>query len=97
MLQRFTYHPDRDSESTVAARHHGYTPIRDATVDEFIDSADLNLIAYAMATEATVVTREQPAPDAKRKIKIPDACIAFGVDWTDPFSTYRALGMRLVA
>ena len=50
-----------------------------------------------MATEATVVTREQPAPESKKKIKIPDAYIAFGVDWPDTFSTYRALGMRLVA
>ena len=70
---------------------------RQEAVDEFLDSADLKLIAHAMTTEATVVTREQPAPDAKKKIKIPDACIAFGVVWTDPFSTYRALGMRLVA
>lgn len=70
---------------------------RQEAVDEFLDSADLKLIAHAMATEATVVTREQPAPDAKKKIKIPDACIAFGVDSTDPFSAYRALGMRLVA
>jgi len=50
-----------------------------------------------MASGATVVTREQPAPDSKKKIKIPDACNAFGVNWTDPFSLYRTLGMRLVA
>jgi hypothetical protein len=49
-----------------------------------------------MASGATVVTREQPAPDSKKKIKIPHACNAFGVAWTGPFSTYRALGMRLV-
>ena len=61
------------------------------------DSADLKLIAHAMASGATVVTREQPAPDSKKKIKIPDACNAFGVNWTDPFSLYRTLGMRLVA
>ena len=55
------------------------------------------LIAQAMAIGATVVSREQPAPDSKKKIKIPDACNAFGAAWTDPFSLYRALGMRLVA
>lgn len=69
---------------------------RQEAVDEFLDSADYKLIAHAMASGATVVTREQPAPDSKKKIKIPDACNAFGVAWTDPFSTYRALGMRLV-
>ncbi len=70
---------------------------RQDAVDEFLGSADLRLIAQAMATGAAVVTREQPAPDSKKKIKIPDACNAFGVSWTDPFSLYRALGMRLVA
>jgi len=70
---------------------------RQDAVDEFLGSADLRLIAQAMATGATVVTREQPAPDSKKKIKIPDACNAFGVAWTDPFSLYRTLGMRLVA
>lgn len=70
---------------------------RQEAVDEFLDSADYRLIAHAMATGATVVTREQPAPDAKKKIKIPDACNAFTLEWTNPFSLYRALGMRLVS
>lgn len=67
-----------------------------ARPDSF-DSADYKLIAHAMATGSTVVTREQPAPDSKEKIKIPDVCKDFNVAWTDPFSLYRALGMRLVA
>lgn len=64
---------------------------------EFLDSADLRLVAHALAIGGTVVTREQPAPESRKKIKIPDACDAFAVAWTDPFSLYRALGMRLVA
>lgn len=70
---------------------------RQDAVDEFLDSADFKLIAHAMSIDGTVVTREQPAPDSKKKIKIPDACGAVEVAWTDPFSLYRALGMRLVA
>jgi hypothetical protein len=70
---------------------------RQGAVDEFLDSADLKLIAHAMATGATLVTREQPAPESKKRIKIPDACNDLGVAWTDPFSLYRTLGMRLVA
>ena len=70
---------------------------RQEAVDEFLDSADLKLIAHTRASGATVVTREQPAPDSKKRIKIPDACNAFSVTWTDPFSLYRTLGMRLVA
>lgn len=64
-------------------------------VDEFFASADFKLIAHAIAAGATLVTREQPAPESKKKIKIPDVCNAFGIRWTDPFSMYRALGMRL--
>jgi hypothetical protein len=70
---------------------------RQEAIDEFLDSADYRLIAHAVATGATVVTREQPAPDSTKKIKIPDVCNAFNVAWIDPFSLYRALGMRLVA
>ena len=70
---------------------------RQAAVDEFLGSADLKLIAHAIAVGATVVTRERSEPESRKKIKIPDVCIAFGVDWTDPFSAYRSLGMRLVA
>lgn len=70
---------------------------RQDAVDEFLDSADLKLIAHALTSGATVVTREQSAPESKKKIKIPDACNAFGVTWTDPFSLSRALAMRLVA
>ncbi len=69
---------------------------RQDAVDEFLGSPDLKLIAHALASGATVVTREQPAPDSRKKIKIPDACLAVGVTWTDPFSTYRAIGLRLV-
>lgn len=68
---------------------------RQEAIDDFLDSADFKLTAHAMAIGATLVTREQPAPDSRRVIKIPDVCNAFGVAWTDPFSAYRALGMRL--
>lgn len=70
---------------------------RQEAVTEFMASADLRLVAHGIATGATIVTREQPAPDSKKRIKIPDVCDAFDVTWTDPFSAYRSLGMCLVA
>lgn len=66
-------------------------------IDEFLDSADLPLIANAMAHDATLVTRERSEPESKKRIKIPDVCLKFRVAWTDPFNAYRALGLRLVA
>ena len=52
-------------------------------------------MAAAHAGRHVVVTREQPAPDAKKRILIPDACLAMGVRYADPFSVYEALGLTL--
>jgi hypothetical protein len=41
------------------------------------------------------VTREQAAPELRRRIKIPDVCDAFGVKCMDPFRLYRELGLQL--
>jgi hypothetical protein len=68
---------------------------RQEAVDEFLDSADLKLVAHGMVSGAVVVTRERPAPESRKKVKIPDACNAFGVSWQDPFSAYRSLGLHL--
>ncbi len=70
-------------------------PCNEAAVAEFASSADLRLIAIAMAIRGAVVTREVSAPRAKKRVKIPDVCAAFGVTSVTPFEAYRALGMRL--
>jgi hypothetical protein len=67
-----------------------------AAVSEFMSSADMRLIALAMAEDGVVATREVPAPRSQKKVKIPDVCDAFGVACVTPFDTYRSLGMRLV-
>ncbi|HEY0166305.1 MAG TPA: DUF4411 family protein [Jatrophihabitans sp.] len=69
-------------------------PYNDAAKAEFMDSADLRLIARAHVLKATVVSRETSAPDAKKRIKIPDVCAAFGVSCSQPFPVYRLLGMK---
>lgn len=66
-----------------------------AAVDDFLGKADYWLVAEAMATAATVVTRELSSPDSRRRIMIPDACAAFGVRCAQPFPVYAALGLRL--
>lgn len=70
-------------------------PYNQAAVAEFAGSADLRLIALAMQLGGRVVTREVSQPRAKKKVKIPDVCSAFGVSCVSPFEAYRALGMRL--
>ena len=66
-----------------------------AAVDDFLSKADYWLVADAMATGTTVVTREVSSPDSKKRILIPDACAAFGVRCAQPFPVYAMLGLRL--
>lgn len=61
---------------------------------DFASKADASVIAYAMATGATVVTLERPAPESRTVIKIPDACLAFGVPVVNTFAMLRVLGAR---
>lgn len=63
---------------------------------DFLASADYRLIAEARAGSHTVVTREQPAPMAIKRILIPDACSAHAVQCASPFDVYSALGLTLV-
>ena len=69
---------------------------RRAAIDEFMDSADLQIIAHAMAVlGGIVVTRETSDPNSRRRVKIPDVCNEFSVPCINPTDAYRQLGLRL--
>lgn len=68
---------------------------KQSAVDEFLASCDYWLIAEAMTSGFTVVTREVSAPDSQKRVKIPDACKAFGVKCEQPFPVYGKLGLKL--
>lgn len=71
-----------------------YTPAAQST---FLQAtADYYLVAHAKAGNHTVVTHEVPAPDAKKRVKIPDVCIAFGVKHVSPFVMLRREKARFV-
>ncbi len=53
-------------------------------------------MAQALADKRTVVTHEVPAPQAIRKVKIPDVCIGLGVKCVTPYEMLRAEGARFV-
>ena len=71
-------------------------PYSQAAVAEFLASADYRLVAYAHAHDHVVVTHEVPAPDAVKRVKIPDACRALGVKWVNPFTMLRTESVRFV-
>jgi hypothetical protein len=66
-----------------------FTPAAKA---EFAEKPDAWLIAYAKATDKILVTHETHNEDSKRRVPIPNVCIAFDVEYTDTFEMLRALG-----
>jgi hypothetical protein len=63
---------------------------------EFAAVADGWVIAYAKANGLIVVTHEEYAPDAKKKVPMPNVCLQFGVDYCNTFEMLTELGIRLV-
>jgi len=76
-----------------ATTQPNYVP---AAVAEFLSVADYFLVAQAHALGYTVVTHEQPRPDSRKKIMIPDACIGMKVRWMDPWQMLRDEGAKFV-
>lgn len=68
----------------------------DAAKAEFLDVADYFLVGQAMAHGHVLVTLESSQPEGKKKVKIPDACDAFGVEWIKPIEMLRREGVRFV-
>lgn len=69
--------------------------VDDGAKAKFATGADGWLVAYGAVHDAIVVTNEQPAPESRREIKLPDVCAAFGVTTCDTFQMLRTLGAKL--
>lgn len=65
----------------------------DESREEFANTADGWLVAYAKANGVTVVTLEVPSRGAK--IKVPNVCEAFDVEYVNTIEMLRRLGVRL--
>lgn len=61
----------------------------------FADVADAYLVATAAATGFTLVTFETSDPLCKKRVKIPDACIAVGAKYCDLNTVFRELGVKI--
>lgn len=59
------------------------------------NDADYLLVAYALEHKHTVVTLERSRPNSKKRILIPDACLAMGVSTIDTFQMLRKTGVTL--
>lgn len=66
-----------------------------AAIHTFLSVADYYLVAHALALGYVVVTHEKPA-NSRKKIKIPNACIALGITCMSPFEMLRRERARFV-
>ena len=69
-----------------------YTP---SALNEFLDGneADAFLVAYTLhdSTNRILVTHEISQPESKKKVKIPEACIALNVTFLNVMDMFRYL------
>ncbi len=61
---------------------------------KFATEADGWLVAYAMVHCLTVITNEQPRPQSRNRILLPDVCNQFNVTYKDTFAMLHALAVR---
>src|ERR1035437_1654173 len=62
-------------------------------LNEFLNAeeADAWLISYAHTHKLTIITQELSQPESKRKVKIPDVCIHFGIPFINTIEMFREL------
>ncbi len=67
-------------------------------LSEFLDAneADAWLVAYSLEDVGNriIVTHEKSQPEVKKKIKIPEACAPFKINFVDTIEMFRQLGER---
>ncbi|WP_396178614.1 DUF4411 family protein [Flavobacterium sp.] len=65
-------------------------------LNEFLDAseADAFLVSFALADPVIriIVTQEVSRPEQKNKIKIPEPCIALGINYLNTIAMFRKLG-----
>ena len=52
------------------------------------------LVAYSMVHGTVVVTNEQPRPESRNRVALPDVCGQFNVKYKDAFSMQRELAVQ---
>lgn len=61
---------------------------------KFATEADGWLVAYAMIHDTIVVTNEQPRPESRNRVLLPDVCAQFNVTYKDTFFMLKDLAIR---
>lgn len=64
-------------------------PYSETAIQEFLASADYQLVAHAHAHKQVVVTHEVSNQAGQKRVKIPEACDAVGVRYIKPHELLR--------
>lgn len=75
---------------------YSQTQFVQAAKTEFASVADGWLLAYAHANGMTVVTHEEFAPQAKRKVPMPNICLEFGINYVNTFQMLANLNVKFI-
>lgn len=70
------------------------TQFYDRAKAKFATEADGWLVAYSMVHDRVVVTNEQPRPDSRNRVLLPDVCRQFNVERKDTFLMLRELSIQ---
>jgi hypothetical protein len=68
---------------------------RFAEAQAFLAKADTWVIGHALVDGGVVVTQEQKVTSASKKVKIPNVCDHFGIEWCDTFELLKRLKVTL--
>lgn len=74
------------------ANNQHYEP---AAISTFLQVADYYLICHALGHDFIIVTHEVP-DGAKKRIKIPNACVGLGIKFMNPYEMLRREKARFV-
>lgn len=72
-----------------------FTPAAKAEFAD-VDNADSWVIAYAKVNGLTVVSHEEYAPDARKKVPMPNVCLEFNVDYDNTFEMLEDLKVKFI-
>ncbi|MBN1961250.1 MAG: DUF4411 family protein [Deltaproteobacteria bacterium] len=61
---------------------------------KFATEADGWLVAYSMVNKTAIVTNEQPQPQSRSRVLLPDVCEYFKVPYQDTFYMLHKLALR---
>lgn len=90
----FVYPPDSVQNQFSVIADYVNNNYGQAQAEEFLGGADPWVIAHAIVDGSIVITHEKPVGPESQKIKIPNICDYFGVNYMNPYEMLRELGAR---